>query len=68
MRFDAMWAVVLAAGAAAYLSHAVNSQAASSEEVSNATVMMSSDETEQSAAATARESDKAWRLPAARWG
>ena len=60
MRFDTMWVVVFAAGAAAYLSHAVNSQAASSEEVSNATVMMSSDETEQSAAATARESDKAW--------
>src|SRR6266699_135868 len=61
MKSNARWMVVLAAVSGAWLNGTMNSKAASSEEVSEATAMMSGYEAEQRAAAAARQKDAAWK-------
>src|SRR6266481_1495878 len=61
MKSKLRWVVVLAAISGACLNSAVNSRAATSKEVSEATAMMSSYDAEQRAAAAARQKDAAWK-------
>ncbi len=61
MKSNARWLVVLAAVSGACLNGTMNSKAASSEEVSEATAMMSGYEAEERAAAAARQKDAAWK-------
>src|SRR6267378_2326336 len=61
MKSNARWMVALAVIAGACLNGAMNSMAASSKEVAEATAMMSSYDAEQRAAAAAREKDPAWK-------
>lgn len=61
MRSNGCWLVALALFAGAYVSGTGRSFAASSDEVAEATVMMSSYEAQQKAAAEAREKDPAWK-------
>ena len=61
MKSNARWVVVMAAISGACLNGAVNTKAASSKEVSEATAMMSGYDAEQRAAAAARQKDAAWK-------
>lgn len=61
MKSNARWMVALAVISGACLNGAVNSMAASSDEVAEATAMMGSYESQQKAAAAAREKDPAWK-------
>lgn len=61
MKSNARWMVALAVISGACLNGAVNSMAASSKEVAEATAMMNSAEAQQRAASAAREKDPAWK-------
>lgn len=61
MKLKTQWMVALAVISGACGNGAVNSKAASSDEVAEATVMMGSYEAQQKAAAAARAKDPAWK-------
>src|SRR5438132_1228813 len=61
MKSNARWVVVMAAISGACLNGGLNSKAATSKEVSEATAMMSGYDAEQRAAAAARQKDAAWK-------